>query len=177
MLNFDFKKSARKCSESGVEFQPGEVFFSALLELPDGSTARRDFHPDNWQGPPDDCLGWWKSRVPERDKGRIFWAPRKVMFAYFEHLLSSPRTQDIAFVTGLLLVQKRYLQWDDQDSDRDMMRLRDRSGKCDYEIEAVEISPTRMGEIQNELSERLFTDELVEPDDDDPDLADELSED
>ena len=81
MLKFDFKKSSRKCFESEREFQPGEEFYSALFECDDGSTERRDFSSDHWDGPTDETIGWWKSRVPELGKGRVYWAPKKVLLS------------------------------------------------------------------------------------------------
>ena len=48
MLNFDFKKSTRKCSQCEREIKPGEDFYSALIELDDGATERRDFAVENW---------------------------------------------------------------------------------------------------------------------------------
>ena len=172
MLNFDFKKSSRKCFQSEREFQPGEDFFSVLLECDDGSTERRDYSVDHWNGPPDDCIGWWKCRVPELGKGRVYWAPKKVLLAYFEHVSSSPQTADIAFVTGLLLVQKKILSLVDDDSDPENMVLFSRSSKTNYKLPVTDVSPQRLSEIQDELSERLFMDQPVSDDFEEEEPAD-----
>lgn len=159
MLSFDFKKSSRKCYQSDREFQPGEDFFSALIECDDGSAERRDYSSEHWQGPPEETIGWWKCTVPELGKGRVYWAPKKVLLAYFEHVQQNSSLADIAFVTGLLLVQRKILILVDEDSDTQNMVLRNRSEKTTYEIPVVDISPSRLIQIQDELSEKLFMDQ------------------
>ena len=170
MLNFEIKKSTRKCAETGRDFEPGEVFFSALIENEDGSTSREDFANEVWKETPEHCIGWWKSQVPETGKGKIFWAPRKVMLAYFEHMLDQPASQDIAFVTALLLIQKKYLVLVD-DNDANAMTVRDRSSKESYSVPIVEIEGSRLADIQTLLSEQLFMDEPI-----DDDLEDDTDE-
>lgn len=163
MLDFDFKKSSRKCYESEREFQPGEAFFSALLECDDGSSERRDFSVDHWSGPPKECIGWWKSSVPELGKRRVYWAPKKVLLAYFEHVQTSPKTVDIAFVTGLLLAQKKILTIVDADDEVSLV-LHCRSSNTTYTVPVADVAPARLAEIQNELSDRLFMDQPVADD-------------
>ena len=158
MANFDVKKSARKCYESERTFQPGEEFYSALIELENGLTERRDFAPDLWKGPPDDCIGSWKCSVPEIGKGKVYWAPRSVLIAYFEHVKGHETTGDIAYVTALLLVQKRILKLVDNRGDRSKISLQDHNTKNKYELPVKDISPQRLIEIQDELSEKLFMD-------------------
>ncbi len=176
MLKFDFKKSSRKCFESEREFQPGEEFYSALFECDDGSTERRDFSSDHWDGPTDETIGWWKSRVPELGKGRVYWAPKKVLLSYFEHVLGNKAYEDVAFVTGLLLVQKRILAMGDDGGDDSRLVLRNKSDKSIFEVPVVDIAPKRLVEIQNELSERLFMDQPIGPEDDDEPVDNNLEE-
>ena len=161
MLNFEIKKSTRKCAESGRDFGPGEVFFSALIENEDGSTSRQDFSADAWKETPEHCIGWWKSQVPEIGKGKIYWAPRNVMLAYFEHILKQPDSQDIAYVTSLLMIQKKYLTLVD-DGETETMTVRDRSSKESYAVPIVEIEGSRLAEIQEMLGEQLFMDEPID---------------
>ena len=167
MLNFDVKKSSRKCFESAREFLPGEVFFSALIEIED-STERRDYGAEHWKGPPEQCIGWWKSRVPEKKEGKVYWAPKNVLLAYFEHVCGDSKTVDLAYVTALLLAQKKILTISESE-DPAIMLLQNRSSKESFEISIPDISSTRLAEIQNELSERLFMDQPVEDDVIEPD--------
>ncbi|MFT5301534.1 MAG: hypothetical protein ACI87E_003467 [Mariniblastus sp.] len=160
MSNFDIKRSSRKCYESEREFQPGETFYSALIEIDEVATERRDFCEEAWEGPPEDCLGWWKSQMPELNTGRVYWAPKHVLLAYFEHVQSNEQTADIAYVTALLLAQKKILVIGDSD-DPDLLFMQDKNSKASYEIAVPEISSQRLNEIQNELAERLFMDQPI----------------
>ena len=91
-----------------VCLQPGETFYSALIDN-DGVTERLDYCVESWDSPPENCIGWWMSKVPELGKGKIYWAPRQVMLSYFEHVSGQPNEADTAYVTALLLIQKKYL--------------------------------------------------------------------
>ena len=159
MLNFEFKKSSRKCYQSDKEFKPGDGFYSTLLECEGGQTERRDYASDQWEGPPENCIGWWKSSVPELGKGRVYWAPKKVLIAYFEHLQTSEQTGDIAFVTGLLLMQKKILTQLDSELGEPTLELHCRSTNTTYPLSVVDISPERLAAIQQELAEKLFVDQ------------------
>ena len=166
MLNFDFKRSSRKCCRSERVLLPGEEFYSALVEV-DGATERQDYCQDVWESPPENCIGWWKSKVPEVDKGRIYWAPRNVLLAYFDHISSQSAQADIAYVTALLLIQKKILTLEEsiEGGDSQTLELRNRKANQNYQLRVVEIASQRMAEIQDELAERLFMDQPYESDD------------
>ena len=170
MLNFEVKKSSRKCFENQKDFSPGEVFYSALIEREDGDSERRDYCAEHWSEQPEHCIGWWKSKVPETGKGKVYWAPRKVLLSYFQHVLDNPDYADIAFVTGLVLVQRKVLTTDD-DGDPSVMQLINRVDKVSYAVPVCEVEPDRLATIQAELAEKLFTDELIDDFDDPSDEA------
>ena len=167
MLNFDFKRSSRQCSQTDRTLQPGETFFSALLDH-DGVIERLDYCVEAWKTPPENCLGWWKSKVPELGKGKIYWAPRNVLLSYFEHVRGQPSEADTAYVTALLLVQKRHLSLEESTSENNsqVLHLKNRRDNQAYEVPVVDITPARLAEIQDELAERLFMDQPYDPDED-----------
>ena len=70
-------------------------------------------------------------------------------------------SQDIAYVTSLLMIQKKYLALVD-DGETDTMTVRDRSSKGSYTVPIVEIDGSRLAEIQEMLGEQLFMDEPVD---------------
>ena len=161
MAKFDFKKGSRKCHESERQFEPGDEYYSVLIESDKGSPERRDFSAELWKGPPESCIGWWRCQIPELGEGRVYWAPRNVLVAYFKHVLNDSSTTDIAYVTALLLSQKRILRVLDNRGDETILRLRDNE-KQTYNVPVPEIPPHRLVEIQDELSERLFMDQPAE---------------
>lgn len=163
MVDFEFKRSSRICSLTGQPIRPGQAFFSVLVESAQGDFVRSDISADAWQGPPENCLGWWQSRVPELEKGRVYWAPNEVLLNVFQHAAGLPEQQPVAFVMALLLVRKRILQWKESvhRGDQRFLRLHDARGHQDYEIAEVELTPEQIRRIQTELAEKLFTDVRV----------------
>lgn len=167
MLNFDFKRSSKKCSKTARILLPGEEFYSALVER-EGNTDRLDFCLEAWEGPPEDCLGWWKSRIPDVGKGKIYWAPRHVLLSFFEHVANQPSQSDVAYITALLLTQKKILALDDtlDEPDSQILQLKNRQDNQVYQIPVIEVPPQRLIEIQDELAERLFMDQPYDPESD-----------
>ncbi len=162
MIEFDFKRPTRKCSVTEQDIGPGQRFVSALVEQANGSLARLDFSEANWTSPPDDCIGWWTSQVPFADKGRVYWAPNDVLLAFFEHALSQPDQQPMAFVMALVLVRKRIVQWRETTvrGQKKYMMLHDAKNKNDYEVLECELQVEEVAELQTDLAEKLFTDQV-----------------
>lgn len=166
MHDFEFKRCTRRCSQTDREIGPGENYISALIESTDG-IQRLDFAQEQWTGPPEGCIGWWKSRIPVLEKGKIYWAPNRVLLAFFESLVSGNQQNDTAYVMALLLVRKRVLQWKDTVS-RDgveFLQLRHGGEKKNFEVKTSPLSPEQIQSIQNELAEQLFTDQVEETSD------------
>jgi hypothetical protein len=161
MTEFDFKRSSRQCSATGQPIERGTDFYSVLLEQDDSSLTRQDISATAWQGPPENCIGWWRSRLPSLEKGRVYWAPNEVLVTVFQHASSTPGQEDIAYVMALLLVRKRILQWKEtvQRDGRPWMRLHDARQNTDLEVAEASLTAQRVAEIQAELAEKLFTDE------------------
>ncbi len=166
MQQYDFRRGGKKCSVSDRIFEPGEIYWSALVELSDGQTARVDFSDDNWDGPGDDCIGFWKQQIPDLDTGKVFWAPRSVLLAYFKHQLENNNT-DLAYVMSLLLVQKRILFLKDSiDSEEGQISiLVDRRSSESFEIPDMDVDEARVQLIQAELAEHLFSNQLISEED------------
>ena len=63
-MTLHLPKPTHRCHASGRELVAGDEYWTALVESPVG-TVRHDYGVDAWQGPPEGCLGWWRSRVPD----------------------------------------------------------------------------------------------------------------
>lgn len=172
MINYDFKKTSRKCSQTGEEFKRGEEFISALIETDDGTTERLDFSIDAWEAPPDGCIGWWKSKLPLLEKGKVYWAPREVLLSFFEHLHQQQETEqkkqsyqgdqhamETLYVMSLLLVRKHILKLVETVDEEgvEYLRLRRSADNSKYKIKTLALSAEKAAKIQEELSEKLFT--------------------
>lgn len=166
MQQYDFRRGGKKCSVNDRPLESGEIYYSALIELPDGQTTRLDFSDDNWDGPGDDCIGFWKQQVPNLDTGKVYWAPRSVLLAYFKHQLENERLNS-AFVMSLLLLQKRILILkDSMDSEKGTISiLQERKSSEVFEVVDVDIDDEQIQSIQNELAEHLFSNQPIHPED------------
>jgi len=160
MVEFDFRRPGRHCSVEDRPLRPGEDFFSALVEDANEQLVRVDVSSGAWTGPPEGCLGWWQGRVPNLEKGRVYWAPVDVLLACFQHEIEQKHFET-AFVMALLLVRKRILQWNETETtpEGSEMVLTCARNKSDYRVRECPLGDEQVAKIQNELSEKLFTDQ------------------
>lgn len=161
MMEFDFKRPTRRCHRTERDLQPGESYYSALLDEGD-ELVRVDFSAAAWTGPPPGAIGWWRSQLPERDGQRVYWAPPAVLLAYFQELDHRPEKAETRYVLALLLQQKRLLAL------RDVRRgphgeqewvLHAARLDADFVVADVPPAPSHLAAIQSELASHLFTDQ------------------
>jgi hypothetical protein len=164
MQQFDFRRGGKKCCVSDQPLEPGDFYYSALIEQDNGETVRLDYAIENWDGPGDDCIGFWKQQIPDLEGGKVYWAPRDVQIAYFEHAIEKEKL-DTVFVLSLLLIQKRILSMKDTFDTEDgvLSVLVDRQTSEVYEVLDCDIAEERISEIQQELAEHLFSNQPVMP--------------
>ena len=160
MFDFDIQRCTRRCAVTDREFQPGEVFYSALV-AEGADVVRRDFTESAWQGQPESAIGWWKSRMPDAAAQRLHFAPNDVLLNYFEQLADDVERQDVRYILALLLVRRRIMRLEDSEQ---------AEGECEhlvlfcprndneYRVEVVGPAPDRVQQIQTELAALLFAD-------------------
>jgi hypothetical protein len=163
----NIQRFSRKCSQTGREIGPGEVYFSSLVETPTG-IQRYDFSREAWSGPPEECLGWWKSRLPAPSSTKIRWAPESVLLAYFENLLVTQRWE-VLNVLVLALARRRIMTIEyppresagsDDAEASDELLLTVRSTGDTHRIPQIDFSSIDVRAIQAELDQHLFTDQV-----------------
>ena len=67
MHQYEIPNNSRRCSVSGRELQPGEAYFSAVIDTVTG-LVRRDYAPEHWEGPPADAVASWQGRLPQDNR-------------------------------------------------------------------------------------------------------------
>jgi hypothetical protein len=159
MTDFQIKRTGRICHGTQRELIPGEEFYSELVRE-DDEFLRRDYCDDAWRGPAETSIGWWRARVPQADGGRVYWAPREVLLAYFESLQGDTRQQPVAYVMALLLIRKRILQLVDSQrlEEGEVLEVRNARDDRTCHIPVIDLTPQQVAEIQQELAEQLFMD-------------------
>ena len=160
MLDFEVQRCTRRCATTERELRPGEPFFSVLVS--EGSqVVRHDYCEEAWQGPPQESIGFWKSRMPEQNSTRINWAPNDVMLDYFQRLEVDVNKQDIRYVLALLMIRRRVLRLEETrplETGGEMMVLYCPRTEAEYKLNVVSPNQGRIKEIQQELIQLLFAD-------------------
>ena len=106
LLEFDVSRFTRQCSVTGRNLEPGEIYFSSL-EVAGAQIARHDFSAESWPGPPEDALGWWRSRVPDANAKRAKLAPNEVLLELFDELSNQSDADETRYIVALLLIRRR----------------------------------------------------------------------
>jgi hypothetical protein len=112
LLEFDVRSCSRRCSSTERELEPGDVYFS-VLEAAGAELVRHDYSVEAWEGEPEECVGWWRSRVPAKEGSKPKLAPTDVMLNLFVALDNRSQDKPFRYLLGLLLLRRRALRRDD----------------------------------------------------------------
>jgi len=157
VLDFEVQRFTRVCAKTERDLTPGETFFSYLIR--DGSeTVRKDVAADAWTGPPDDCLAWWKSEVPDPKSKKMHWAPHDVMLHYFAETEGKSAESDVRYILSLLMIRRRIFRLEEtetREQGQEVMVLYCSRNETEYEVPVVKISAERASEVQVLLSQLL----------------------
>jgi len=156
VLDFEVQRFTRVCAKTERELRPGDEFFSYLTR-DGGDTIRVDVATEAWEGPPEDCLGWWKSIVPDLKSKKMNWAPHEVMLHYFAETEDKPDQADVRYILALLMVRRRIFRIEDSESENDVERLVlfCAQNETEYRVAVTPITPERSKEVQALLAQLL----------------------
>jgi hypothetical protein len=110
---WDVKSASGVCGKSGRALAEGEEFYTVLFE--EGESFRRaDFAADAWEGPPDGCFCFFKSRTPVKEKKKKLFVDTEMLIGFFRRLEdeTEPVRVQFRFVLALLLMRKRLLRYE-----------------------------------------------------------------
>ncbi len=150
----------RRCHSTGRELQPGEEYYSALVETLVG-TERWDFSLEGWAGPPEGTVGYWKARLPEQQAAPVVKeVPVETMLDFFDRLSEAPgklndQERRLRFVLSLLLVRKRALKLHSvrREESGDFLVVRRPSSKETIDVLDPGLTETETASVEQELSE------------------------
>jgi len=151
-----------KCTITGNDIVPGDKFMAMLKETPIG-LERIDVSIDAWKDAPrDDALAFWQTIMPrpEQVKKRLF-VDDEVLCTLFERLADTQEELKVhfRFVLGLILIRKRRLVYEGNDShdghDYWVVRFRGKEEKLSMldpklNEEQVRAVSSQLSEIMNE---------------------------
>ena len=159
MLDFEVQRFPRRCCKTDRQFAPGDTFYSALVAK-GADVIRQDFSEQAWSGPPEGTIGWWKSQMPDVHASRMHWAPNDVILHYFEQLEGNAEKADMRYVLALLMIRRRIVRLEETETDDqhgELFVLYCPRNEREYRVPVVVPPEPRIGEIQNELAELLFS--------------------
>lgn len=160
MIDFEVQRFTRRCRKTNREFQPGDVYYSALVAS--GADVQRwDYAADAWDAPPEGTIGWWKSRVPDAQSQTTHWAPSDVVLHYFEQLEKQPEKIDVRYVLALWMVRRRVVRLEEIEKDDagcEQLVLYCPRNEQEYRAAVATPDEPRIAAIQQELAELLFAD-------------------
>ncbi len=149
---------SRRCDATGSVLQSEQHYYSVLLS-DGGSVVRKDYAEQAWDGPPADCIGWWRSRLPAKSEPDKTLAPKDVLLGLFGALASQPEEADLRCVLGLLLLRRKHLKQVGAFGDSagyEVLCVEDPSGER-YELTVVTPSPERVSGIQERLASLVYS--------------------
>jgi hypothetical protein len=156
-MDYEVQRCTRHCAATGRELAPGEAYYSVLFAK-GAELERLDYSAESWQGPPDEAVGWWKSRMPDATARRTHGAPNEVMLDFFDQLENQAESRDVRYVLALLLVRRRVMRLEDSPLDpqgNEWLVLYCPRRDATYKIPAVVPGEERIQQIQDDLARLL----------------------
>lgn len=164
MQEYTIQRSNRRCQETDRVFEPGEHYYSAVLER-GSSLVRQDFSKEVWAGPPQQAIGWWVCQVPSKNPGKPKLAPTHVLLATLEALLDDPSKAELAYLLCLLLIRRRILteptsiklESESQPEDSLVLHLTHTPTNRDFNVPVCHLDLQESEQLQSELNQLLFS--------------------
>ena len=153
-MDYQIQPNSRRCAVSGRELQPGERFFSALLEE-DRQLVRKDYSKEAWQGPPQGAVSFWTGHVlvgTEKIKPRF---DDELLEDCFQRLEGQPETGRVNFryVVALLLMRRRRFRFETSvvEDGIETMSLRCLRTGAKHEVVNPRLSDDEMAQVQEDV--------------------------
>ena len=161
----ELRNCSRSCATTARTLNPGEVYFS-ILEAAAHEFLRRDYCVEAWQGPPEDCVAWWRSRIPSKDDSQPRLAPTDVMLNLFEALEDRPQEAEFRYLLGLLLLRRKVVRHEvshKDDQGREVISLHCQKRQKEYELLVANPPADQALKLQQQMFDLLYGDGEVTP--------------
>ena len=105
---YKINRTTRRCSVGNRVLEPGEFYYSVVTGE-DEEFKRVDIAADAWEGPPENCIGHWKNRVPLPEEKKRELAPPEVLVEILRSM-TEPAQGKMQYLLALMLLRKRHLK-------------------------------------------------------------------
>jgi hypothetical protein len=157
-MDYQLKPIGKNCSQSGKEFLPGDVCYSAVVEK-GNELVRLDFSHEAWKGAPEGAVGYWKCTIPPRAEAKRRAFDPDALLRQFEQLCeaASPAQDKLRYVLALLLIQRRRLRVTATRSEDgfSLLELAGTQGEGPFEVRDHQLDEHEMEALERELHQQL----------------------
>lgn len=102
-------RTTRRCSVLNRPLLPGEYYYS-VVSGDEEEFSRVDVSAEAWTGPPENCIGHWKNRVPLPEEKKRELAPPEVLIDLLRSMGDQPGQAKMRYLLALMLLRKRHLK-------------------------------------------------------------------
>jgi hypothetical protein len=154
MTEYEIQPNTRRCSITGRELQPGERYYSVLLDEA-GTYVRQDYGADAWQGPPDGYFSFWSGKVPAPEENKRLRIDDDMLVDCFQRLEGNAGLDRLSFrfVVALLLMRRKRFKFEEArtQGDQEILLLRCAKTKNLYQVVNPRLSEEEMAGVQAEV--------------------------
>ena len=158
MTEYQIQPNTRRCTVSGRELQPGERYFSVLLDEA-GKFVRKDYGADAWHGSPVDAVGFWAGRVPAAGARRRPPIDDDMLLACFQRLegRTEQASQHFRYVLALLLMRRKRFKFEEvrNDDGREVLVLKCGRTGARHEVANPHLTDEQMAAVQEDVFQAL----------------------
>jgi hypothetical protein len=153
-MDYQIQPNSRRCAVTNRELQPGERYYTALVEV-DHQFVRKDFSQDAWQGPPTGAFSFWTGHVPtgtEKTKPRFDDDLLEECFQRLEGQ-TEPSRVNFRYVVALLLMRRKRFRYETSviDDGVEKMTLRCLRTSARHEVVNPRLNDAEMAQVQEEV--------------------------
>jgi len=118
-MEYQIQTNTRRCALSGRSLEPGDRFFTALLDT-GGNLERRDYCAEACSGPPAEAFSFWSGRIAPPEAKRLPPIDTELLLDCFQRLAGQDDPERIRFryIVALLLVRRKKLRLIDSEGSR-----------------------------------------------------------
>jgi hypothetical protein len=139
---------------TGRDLQPGERYYTALLEEGD-RFVRQDFSSQAWQGPPAGAFSFWSGRVPRPDETVKPRFDDDALEECFQRLegQDEPGRVNFRYVVALLLIRRKRFRFEQtlDANGGEKLELSNIKTGAKHLVLNPQLTDEQMAEVQNEV--------------------------
>ncbi len=165
MSEIEVARTDGTCSITGRKFEPGDEFYSIVIETESGF-ERRDIAPEAWEGAPEAAVCHFKTKMPSKDEPKKTFVDDSLLVEFFKRLGNATEDAKLRFrfVLCLILLRKRILKYESskQDGEREIWTMRLIKEKKSYPVINPGLGEDEITEVSVQLGAVLSTDFIAE---------------